>query len=102
MPRQGRFSVAFKPNVSCWADEYGRGKGLTDILAIAMGNQSILRAESGPNALYADFKTAVCRVELKERNAGGTRFCLVLIDHAFRLKTKEQASEFIDSLMDKK
>jgi excisionase family DNA binding protein len=101
-PDKDAFLSAFKPNVSCWADEYGRGKGLTDILAIAMGNQSILRAESGPNALYADFKTSVRRVELKERNAGGTRFCLVLIDHAFQLKAKEQASEFIDALMDKK
>lgn len=90
------FLTAFKPKVSSWPDEYGRGKGLTDILGIAMGNRSVLRVESGLFGLQADFREQKFSFGPSSAAIDGTRFALVLIDHEFEVKSKLDVSQFID------
>lgn len=95
------FLTAFKPKVSSWPDEYGRGKGLTDILGIAMGNQAVIRVESGTMDLQVDFRTHAMKFGASSTNANGTRFALVLIDHEFTSKSKADVSQFIDERLAK-
>ena len=95
------FLTAFKPNVSSWADEYGRGKGLTDILTIAMGNKSVLRAESGENVWSADFRDGAHQLRSDGHLPKGTRFSLVLIDHEFEIKSNADAEKQINELLAK-
>lgn len=90
------FLTAFKPKTSSWPDEYGRGKGLTDILGIAMGNKAVFRVESGNMNLRVDFRTHAMKFCAAAANISGTRFALVLIDHAFEIKSKADVSQFID------
>ncbi|MCK4789217.1 MAG: helix-turn-helix domain-containing protein [Desulfobacteraceae bacterium] len=95
------FLTAFKPKVSSWSDEYNRGKGLTDIVGIAMGNQSVLRVKSGNMEFQTDFRNQTTKLGLSAQVAGsiatsGTRFALVLIDKDFEIKSKPDVSEFID------
>lgn len=90
------FLTAFKPKVSSWTDEYNRGKGLTDILGIAMGNQSVLRVKSGNMEYQTDFRTQKTKFSRSPTNVSGTLFALVLIDKDFDMKNKASVSEFID------
>lgn len=92
--------TAFKPKVSSWPDEYNRGKGLTDIFGIAMGNQSVLKVESGSMKLQIDFRTNNIYLESSLTEAHGTRFTLVLIDRDFEMKSKAQVTEFIDQQLE--
>lgn len=93
------FLTAFKPNVSSWGDEHKRGKGLTDILTIAMGNKSYLRAESGQHVWTVDFRTGKNRLNVDPRLPSGTRISLVLIDHEFERKSYLEAEQFIDAAL---
>lgn len=102
------FLTAFKPKVSSWADEYNRGKGLTDILGIAMGNQSVLRARSGTMEFQIDFRQKKAEIgqniQLAKcgrflENSRGTLFGVVLIDRDFEIKSKMEASQFIDWML---
>lgn len=93
------FLTAFKPNVSSWGDEHKRGKGLTDILSIAMGNKAVIRAESGPNVWLGDFRDGSHIVRQDSALPRGTRVSLVLIDHEFETKTYEEATAQIDALL---
>ena len=47
---------AFLNKVSSWDDDAKRGKGLTDIIKIAMGNKSMLRVSSGDIDFKIDFQ----------------------------------------------
>lgn len=96
------FLTAFKPNVSSWGDEYRRGKGLTDILSIAMGNKSVWRAESGEHVWLGDFRDAKDEVRSDTALPRGTRISLVLIDHEFETRSPEDAAKQIDALLIKK
>lgn len=93
------FLTAFKPKVSSWSDEYNRGKGLTDILGIAMGNQSVLRVKSGDMEFRTDFRTQAVRVGRSSTSVSGTLFALVLIDKDFEVKSRADVSEFIDGIL---
>lgn len=93
------FLTAFKPKVSSWPDEYGRGKGLSDILGIAMGNQAVLRVESDNMDLQVDFRTHAMKFGASSTKANGTRFALVLVDHEFTTKSKVDVSQFIDRML---
>lgn len=91
--------TAFKPMVSSWDDSYNRGKGLTDVLKIAMGNNSFLRVDSGENGFFMDFtKKDNFRIDQKTpiTNVHGTRFGLVLIDQYFESFEREEINKFID------
>jgi hypothetical protein len=93
------FLTAFKPHVSSWGDEYKRGKGLTDILSIAMGNKAVIRAESGQNVWRGDFRDSDHSIRQDDKLPRGTRVSLVLIDHKFETKTYQEASAQIDELI---
>lgn len=101
------FLTAFKPKVSSWP-EYDRGKGLTDILGIAMGNQSVLRVKSGNIEFQTDFRTQTTEFGLRTQATrvgrssiavNGTLFTLVLIDKDFEVKNRISVSEFIDRML---
>lgn len=93
------FLMAFKPNVSSWGDEYKRGKGLTDILSIGMGNRSVFRAESGGHVWHGDFRDDRHAVLHDTALPRGTRVSLVLIDHEFETKSYSDVSTQIDRLL---
>jgi len=93
---------AFKPGVSSWPDEYKRGRGLTDIMAIAMGNKSVFRVESGGNIFSADFRNKTDNFSVDPRKPGGTRFSLVVIDHDFEMKKRDEVTNYIDKVLAKK
>ena len=90
---------AFKQNVSSWDDEYKRGKGLTDILSIAMGNKSLVRVSSGNIDFKFDFqitdKAKITRIEPPLLDAQSTRFGFLYIDHQFNKNTREEADNFL-------
>lgn len=90
---------AFKPGVSSWPDEYKRGHGLTDILGIAMGNRSIIHAESGGNSFEADLTGNVWKTSFDPRKPQGTRFSLVVIDHEFEMKSRADVRTYIDDCL---
>ena len=69
---------------------------ITDILGIAMGNQAVLRVESGDMRLQMDFKTHTTKFCRPSTSVGGTRFALVLIDRDFEMKSKGDVSGFLD------
>jgi excisionase family DNA binding protein len=89
---------AFRPNVSSWAEEYGRGKGLTDVIKIAMGNGSYFIVASCDVAYLMDFREN-SNPPIEKRtpltNAPGTRYGLVLIDNDFRQISRSEADNFI-------
>lgn len=95
------FLEAFRPYVSSWDDSAGRGKGLTDVLGISMGNHSILRVDSGNLGLLMNFTE-----DQQEDQQGiiskrpltdipGTRYGVVLIDKVFDKRTREQVDQLI-------
>lgn len=80
------FLTAFKPGVSSWGDEHNRGRGLTDVLAIALANKSLLRVDScgfGIGLTFPEDKPALYAME-PGANVPGTRSCLVLVDRRFK------------------
>lgn len=96
---------AFKHKVSSWGDEYKRGKGLTDIVSIAMGNKSLLRVSSGNIDFEFNFqienKAELEVVQPSLFDTKGTRFGFLYIDHKFEKKSREEADEFIDKEMER-
>ncbi|MEK6544264.1 MAG: helix-turn-helix domain-containing protein [Elusimicrobiota bacterium] len=95
------FLSAFNPGVSSWADEYDRGRGLTDIFAIALGNRSIFRAESGGHVFMADFKNNTWSLRFDERMPQGTRFSLIIIDHDFEMRSRAEVKRYVADLLSK-
>ena len=90
---------AFRSKYSAWGDEYNRGKGLSDILSIAMGNKSLLRASTGDVDIELDFqvhnKHKIVRVTPPLFKTKGTRFGFLYIDHEFKKKTREEADDYL-------
>lgn len=90
--------TAFKSKVSSWPDEAERGKGLSDILKIAVGNQGLLRVESNHVAFlmsFANFKEEIRQI-FPLTNSQGARLSVVLIDSKFDLPERHTADEVID------
>jgi len=92
------FLTAFKPRVTSWLD-VDRGKGLTDILGIAMGNESVFRAESSQFCFRADFRDKTHGLTQLPNGPTGTRFALVLIDHDFSMKKRTEIDEYINTIL---
>mgnify|MGYP001577002402 CR=1 FL=1 len=90
--------TAFKSNVSSWADEFKRGKGLTDVIAISMGNYSYFRVESGDMGLVLPWDSAAkwCR---PMSSVSGTRYSIVLTDGEFKDVSREDADKYIENLL---
>lgn len=88
---------AFKSNVSSWADEYNRGKGLTDVLTIFLGNYSYFRVDSGSMGFRIDWQKNAAPLE-PMCLASGTRYSIVLTDGKFEGRSREEADKFVDTL----
>lgn len=87
---------AFRPYVTSW--DSMRGKGLTDVLGIALGNNSYLRADSGPIGLLMDFHDRAnpeITFNTPLTDVTGTRFGLILIDNHFEKGTREQVDTML-------
>lgn len=95
--------TAFKTRASSWDDSYNRGKGLTDVLNIAMGNNSFLRVDSGECGYFMDFRKKDAFEILSRKpmtNVHGTRFGLVLIDQKFKVFEREATDKIIDAKLE--
>jgi excisionase family DNA binding protein len=95
--------MAFKPYVSGRADEEKRGKGLTDVLQIAMECGSNLRVESsGVGYIYAfnegvdNFRT--CSPIYKDT---GTIISILFIDGQFGSVERADVDNYIDNCLEK-
>jgi excisionase family DNA binding protein len=91
---------SFKSYVTSWRDS-PRGKGLTDVLSIALGNRSLLRVDTGGIGLSMDLqKRDNPQVSFVKPMASvsGTRFGLILIDTSFEKTDRKEA----DALINKK
>lgn len=89
------FLSAFRHKYSCWSDEHKRGKGLTDMLAIAIGNHSFFRASNGDIDFIFNFYNKEIPV-LTEMNptlveGKGAKFGFVLIDKEFTPVHRDEA-----------
>lgn len=90
--------TAFQSKVSSWPDEAQRGKGLSDVLKIAIGNQGLLRVESNQHAFmmsFGNFKPEIQSIEPLTRHPG-TRISLVLIDSSFELPERQAVDAVIE------
>jgi anti-sigma regulatory factor (Ser/Thr protein kinase) len=91
---------AFRPNVSSWAKEFGRGKGLTDVVKIAKGNNAYFIVASNGLAFLMDFREN-SNPHIEKRvsisTAPGTRYGLVLIDNTFKPIPRGEADSFLKS-----
>lgn len=94
--------MAFMSEISRMEVEPKRGKGLNDIIAIANGNKSWLRVESGDLALKFDFQTEPGQAGfvMPFVRAPGTRFCLVLIDGEYRDVSRAEVNAQLRQLME--
>lgn len=97
------FISAFLSNVSSWPDEHKRGKGLNDILGIAIGNETWIRCESNGLALLANFFSKKKNIRFIDNatDARGTRIALTLIDNTFTDITRVEVNETINNLLRK-
>ncbi|NJL24860.1 MAG: hypothetical protein HC902_06610 [Calothrix sp. SM1_5_4] len=89
---------AFRPNVSSWAKEYGRGKGLTDVVKIAKGNNAYFIVASNDLAFLMDFRdnnNPHIEKRIPISTAPGTRYGLVLIDNTFKPIPRSEADAFL-------
>lgn len=95
---QEAFLKSFQPRVSCWSDDKERGKGLCDLLIVAIGNGALLRVDSKEMGLMFNFTNGQ-REAMKRKPAskyGGARFCLLLINDQFLDITREEVDRFIE------
>lgn len=92
------FIKAFQSRVSCWSDENQRGKGLCDLLIVAMGNGALLRVDSKEMGLMFNFTNGQKEVMKRkpESTLGGARFCLLLINDKFVNVEREDVDYFIE------
>jgi excisionase family DNA binding protein len=97
------FVSAFKSDVTSWDAVHKRGKGLNDLLAIAKGNSSWVRAETNGMGLFFDFREGSDRIAARDAGAGnsGTRYSMVLIDTQFEYVTKRELNALLDAFLEK-
>ncbi len=94
---RGALLESFKPHVTSWKDS-PRGKGLTDVLSIALGNHSLLRADTGDIGLSMNLiKSGDPKISFNEPMASvtGTRFGLILIDTNFEKTDRKVVDRLI-------
>ena len=92
--------TAFKSSVSSWSDEHNRGKGLTDVLTIFLGNYSYFRADSGSMGFHIDWEKGARSIQ-PMCSAAGTRYSIVLTDGKFDGISRDAADSFVESLFKK-
>lgn len=96
------FLMAFLSKVSRMDVIPERGKGLSDVASIAIGNGSWLRVDSGGLGLFLRFtdpgRSVIERVE-PTLPIPGTRFSLVLIDKKFTRVSRAEADRVIQTFI---
>ena len=92
------FLKAFKSKISSWPDTAKRGKGLCDLLIIAIGNGALLRVDSKEKGLMFNFINGQKEVMRQQpaSTAGGARFCLLLINEKFNEVNREEVDKFVE------
>lgn len=95
--------TAFKSHVSSWPDEAQRGKGLTDVVNIALGNKSFFKVDSGGESIFWDFVDLRKDIEFRTpmTSVAGVRFCFVLIDTDFEIKNRSEIDKIITERLDR-
>lgn len=88
--------TAFKSNVTCWDDEHKRGKGLTDVVKISLGNKSYFRVESTGLGFVLPWEKKAFNVR-PMCAVSGTRYTIVLTDDAFAHVSREIADAHVDN-----
>lgn len=98
LSEQEAFLKSFQSKVSCWADKAERGKGLCDLLVVAMSNGSLLRVDSKKMGFMFNFANRQREVMKKNPGShlGGARFCLLLINGAFVTVDRNEVDTFIE------
>lgn len=97
MSDQAALLRSFRPYVTSW--EAMRGKGLADVLGIALGNSSYLRVDSGSIGLLMDFhekNKPLIKVSTPLTDVTGTRFGLILIDNHFERSTRDEVDSMLE------
>lgn len=100
------FLSAFRHKYSSWPDEAKRGKGLTDMISISIGNHSIFRASSGENDFSFNFYSSKDSIQVFKKNpllltSQGTRFGFVLIDKEFTPVDRDVADDILKKEIEK-
>lgn len=95
--------TAFKPNVSGRPDEEDRGKGLTDVIKIAMECGSKLRVESNNVGYEFSFNSGKDNFQSKLPlfSGQGTIISILFIDGTFASLEREDVGSYIDSCLEK-
>lgn len=95
--------TAFKPNVSGRDDEEKRGKGLTDVLKIAMECSSCLQVESNGVAYAFRFNAGKDSfLEYKASvNSEGTLISILFIDGNFASYDRSDVEKYINNCLEK-
>ncbi len=94
---------SFQSQVSCWPDSARRGKGLCDLLTIALGNGSYVRVDANELSLLFNFTNNQRHLEFSEPLTGirGTRFSIVLFEKEFKGSNRNEIDAFIAMEMEK-
>ena len=95
-------SMSFQSEISRMEVEPKRGKGLNDVLSIAKGNGSWLRADSNGLGLFFDFREGKDLISFSYPNidTNGTRFCLLLIDSEFQQIDRKEINVMMQNFME--
>ena len=90
--------TSFKSFVSSWADEHKRGKGLTDIIKIALECNSFFRVECGDICfeIYCKSNKGLITKIDPMLKVNGTRFSITFIDNEFRDASRKDVDDFVD------
>lgn len=93
---------AFKPFVSSWSEEAKRGKGLTDVVNIALSNKSFFKVDSCNLSLLWDFTDMRRAVQFSNpiTTVPGVRFSFVMIDTEFELQSREEVEQLINKKLE--
>lgn len=97
------FLKAFQSQVSSWPDSAQRGKGLCDLLTIALGNGGWVKADANELGLFFNFTENQRLVEFNKplTEISGTRLSVILFEKAFNGSTREEIDSFISKEIEK-
>ena len=90
--------TAFRPHVSGRPDEEDRGKGLTDVLKIAMESHSRLRVDSngiGFNFIFNSGLDNFMRVSNPLNRSNGTVISILFIDGSFGKVDRDDVDQYV-------
>lgn len=97
------FLKAFQSQVSSWPDSAKRGKGLCDLLTIALGNKGYVRSDTNDLGLFFNFTANQRSVEFNEplTKVDGTRFSIILFESEFVGASREEIDSFLNQEIQK-